>query len=309
MTDRICTVPGCPKPYKAKGYCATHYARLRKTGEPGPAESLKLPKPLTECSVPKCESLVRSSGSVYCEMHYGRVRRTGDLEAQRRWRVSGGPCSVEGCEESDRDIGMCMKHATRMRRHGDPTVFIAPEARKKLVGPENPAWIGEDVSYAGAHGRVRLAKGSASNYLCTDCGVDAAQWSYDRLDPDERQDEKGPYSTDPSHYVPRCVPCHKQFDLDAIDGRAEEWQLDRASSLTGAQFLSWRQSSRAAEILRQACSASGRTQRDIARECGWNQSTLWHKITGESRLRAAEALRLAEVLHVSAAELGLEAAA
>lgn len=30
----ICTVPGCDKPYRARGWCATHYGRWREWGDP-----------------------------------------------------------------------------------------------------------------------------------------------------------------------------------------------------------------------------------------------------------------------------------
>ncbi len=35
---RRCEVEGCDNPYDAMGYCELHYQRVRKNGEPGPAE-------------------------------------------------------------------------------------------------------------------------------------------------------------------------------------------------------------------------------------------------------------------------------
>ncbi|URG17457.1 hypothetical protein Mbo2_087 [Rhodococcus phage Mbo2] len=29
-----CTIPGCEKPHRARGYCQMHYKRLRKYGDP-----------------------------------------------------------------------------------------------------------------------------------------------------------------------------------------------------------------------------------------------------------------------------------
>lgn len=34
MSDRICSVPGCPNELRARGWCATHWARWRKYGDP-----------------------------------------------------------------------------------------------------------------------------------------------------------------------------------------------------------------------------------------------------------------------------------
>ena len=35
MPERICSVDGCPKPVKARGWCNSHYQRWRLKGEPG----------------------------------------------------------------------------------------------------------------------------------------------------------------------------------------------------------------------------------------------------------------------------------
>jgi hypothetical protein len=66
--------------------------------------------------------------------------------------------------------------------------------------------------------RVRATKGSASQHTCP-CGAPAAHWAYDHQDPDQRIGQAGkrgeglPYSLNPDHYQPRCVPCHKAADL------------------------------------------------------------------------------------------------
>lgn len=38
-----CSIPGCKRPNSGLGYCGTHYARVRKTGEAGPAGPLRNP--------------------------------------------------------------------------------------------------------------------------------------------------------------------------------------------------------------------------------------------------------------------------
>lgn len=38
MGKRICSIPGCGKPHRARGWCFMHYCRWKRNGEPGEAE-------------------------------------------------------------------------------------------------------------------------------------------------------------------------------------------------------------------------------------------------------------------------------
>lgn len=169
------------------------------------------------CTVDGCSRPARSGRSPYCETHYYRIRRSGTLDVthtQRNWR---GYCIVVGCDQLDSGPhGYCVKHNTRVQRHGDPDVVLVAD---HVSGPDHPQWGGDNIGISCAHSRVTRARGGpAKQHLCVDCGKQAAQWSYDHQDPNERQSNsvKGPYSTDVSHYQARCVPCHKRFDLDYL---------------------------------------------------------------------------------------------
>jgi hypothetical protein len=119
-------------------------------------------------------------------------------------------CTVEDCDRKHEARGYCGVHRHRVNRHGRTD-------RKEQAGEANPNWRGDGIANAAAHRRVQRKRGSASNHTCIDCGQQAKHWSYDHTDPAEKVDpERGPYSTDPSHYHPRCVRCHKQFDLTHI---------------------------------------------------------------------------------------------
>ncbi len=116
---------------------------------------------------------------------------------------------------------MCQLHDRRTQKGGNPLHL------GYLKGVDNPAWKGDEVGYGSAHERVRRAKGSASHWICTDCGTMANQWSYDHADPAESLDRRGiPYSGDPNHYEPRCTPCHKRFDLSQAELRRLERLAD-----------------------------------------------------------------------------------
>ena len=73
------------------------------------------------------------------------------------------------------------------------------------------------VGYPGAHSRVCVARGKASEHLCVDCGHPAGDWSYDGLDPQELTSQVHgfvlSYSLNITHYQPRCKSCHTRFDM------------------------------------------------------------------------------------------------
>lgn len=70
---KVCSVEGCGKELHCRGFCAMHYKRARKHGDPEFA-----PPPLIDpgCKIPECERPRHCKG--YCTMHYGRLRVTGD---------------------------------------------------------------------------------------------------------------------------------------------------------------------------------------------------------------------------------------
>lgn len=123
--------------------------------------------------------------------------------------MSGRSCSVDGCDRRHAARGYCLNHYRHVRKGGHPDHVGQPPR-----GEDNPAWRGSDVGYTGAHMRLRAARGSARQYACVDCEGPAKHWSYNHRDPGELTTDKGvAYSGDPTMYDPRCVPCHKRFDL------------------------------------------------------------------------------------------------
>lgn len=124
------------------------------------------------------------------------------------------PCSVEGCArhygEPASGRGYCPKHYLRWKRHGDVT------RGRDHSGSRNPAWKGEAAGYEAAHQRVRSTRGRAPEHACAYCSQPALQWAYDHADAAERttvrQGRLVAYSTDPSHYIAFCRPCHLRLD-------------------------------------------------------------------------------------------------
>ena len=117
---------------------------------------------------------------------------------------------------------MCSMHATRMRRHGNPDAVTHQRDRNLPRGLTHRSWTGAKATCTAAHQRVKAAKGTASNYACVDCGGQARHWSYDHKDPGELFEDGRAYSAKVEHYEPRCVPCHKRFDVALLRGQSHE---------------------------------------------------------------------------------------
>jgi hypothetical protein len=82
----------------------------------------------------------------------------------------------------------------------------------------DPRFKGADITYDGAHNRVKGIRGSASGYPCALCGGPAQQWAYRHSDPDQKIGTHGKgkgsaYSTDPDHYWAACRHCHARWDI------------------------------------------------------------------------------------------------
>ena len=97
-----CSVEGCQKPHIAKGYCATHYDRLRNRGT---LEPIKRPEiPVRHCSVNGCEGKYKARG--WCSKHYDRWLTHGSLAEP----VRPQGCKVDGCDKKHCGKGFCEKH-------------------------------------------------------------------------------------------------------------------------------------------------------------------------------------------------------
>ena len=73
MADLTCAAQGCDRPAKAQGYCAMHYRRFKKYGDP--LMRVRRP-PGGYCEVPGCTELARRWG--LCGPHSRRLRTHGD---------------------------------------------------------------------------------------------------------------------------------------------------------------------------------------------------------------------------------------
>lgn len=72
----------------------------------------------------------------------------------------------------------------------------------------------DDITYSGAHQRVKRELGLPHIHNCADCGAPATEYAFNnRSGADVRVSERGlRYSIDPSDYIPVCRACHRRRD-------------------------------------------------------------------------------------------------
>lgn len=181
-----------------------------------------------QCVVDGC-SRINIVGRGLCSGCYTRNSRRGTLANYPKIRVrSAIPCTVDGCERIAVKLTLCDRHYLRLRRTG--TTEDQPPAR----GADSCSWVGDAVSYDGAHDRVRRARGRAHQFLCIDdCGRQAQEWSYrggsdkELIGPTStgrgKEPRLLPYSPDPADYEPRCIGCHRRYDEVAL----KRWATER----------------------------------------------------------------------------------
>ena len=178
MTNATCSLADCDKPIKRSGFCYGHYMKNWRYGTPTPTFA----PGWVDIRGHRFGTLVvreRSGSRWVCDCDCGRVRL-----------VSAGELNRDG------DSSTCGDRRTHHRR--------------------------EDAGYTAAHQRCRSDRGLVQLHSCIDCGAPAQHWSYNHDDPDERlahglSAKAIAYSLDPNHYSPRCVRCHKRFDLGRAD--------------------------------------------------------------------------------------------
>jgi hypothetical protein len=198
MTDVTCTVADCANLVLARNRCRKHYRQYMASMSP------------VICSVDGCSRGGEMTAGL-CGMHYKRLAKRGNVAGPDTEVRAATGCSIEGCDGGGNvRHGWCDRHYRRWVRTGSP---FAVRSRPSGEGHHN--WMGDRIGYSGAHDRVRGVRGSASVQICTECGNQAAEWSYMNNDPAELIEPDGlrrRYSADPAHYAPKCRPCHRTGD-------------------------------------------------------------------------------------------------
>ena len=78
-------------------------------------------------------------------------------------------------------------------------------------------------TYRQIHLLLKETRGPARDYDCVSCGKPAAEWAYQYEGEQELRDENGhwAHSLNPDDYLPMCLFCHRQLDMERDPSMAE----------------------------------------------------------------------------------------
>lgn len=115
--SKTCSIEGCEKLRARQCFCAMHYGRYARSGDPGEAEpryNAHIPR---FCEADNCNEPHIARG--LCSKHY------------QEWRRHQVECSVDGCKRGAIALGYCSMHYRRLKTDGSPG---EPETRKAPNG-------------------------------------------------------------------------------------------------------------------------------------------------------------------------------
>ena len=129
-----CSIEGCGNSAYGRGWCAKHYARWLRHGDPTvalpPGVAAGTKSPLHQCcKVEGCERLGPYIKGL-CGAHYGRLKAHGDPLGGRpktgtaTLRTGSELCACAGCSRVAIAKGFCNAHWERFKTHGDPQAHI-----------------------------------------------------------------------------------------------------------------------------------------------------------------------------------------
>lgn len=156
-----CSVDGCDRNVKARGYCGTHYALWRRNGKPerispkveypaictvdgctsqhsakgfcamhyqrwiayGSTDDPRNRRRRFRCKVDGCED-AKHKAFGFCEYHYERHRAGLSVQTLPERKTRRDVCTVDGCDGRHSAKGFCVKHYQRWKAHGDPSISL-----------------------------------------------------------------------------------------------------------------------------------------------------------------------------------------
>jgi len=108
-----CTVDGCDRPYKARGYCQTHYMQYKRGVPIDPVIKVRQRDVAPCCSEDGCNDPVKAKG--LCTMHYQRLLRYGRTVYRDR-KKPAKQCCIPTCDNIYYANNLCHAHYIKERK-------------------------------------------------------------------------------------------------------------------------------------------------------------------------------------------------
>lgn len=132
----MCSIDGCEKPSRSRGWCEMHYSRWKTHGD----ELYVTETVVCPCSVAGCENLANSHG--WCKMHYTRWRRNGSL----------GPLRIQN-DDANRFWSKVNKNAPI------PPTFWDPTTQTHHYQPDiGPCWLWLAARKSSGYGDFKVGR-------------------------------------------------------------------------------------------------------------------------------------------------------
>lgn len=126
MTTTSCKLSFCSEPKRANGFCTSHNARFKRTGDPGGPIVKRQKNAGKTCSAPDCKDEAKKKG--FCYAHYERDKTHGVLEG-----IYNRPhqCLWEDCTELATAKGYCPEHRKLVNAEYTRKYYVAN--REKVI--------------------------------------------------------------------------------------------------------------------------------------------------------------------------------
>lgn len=114
VPNPTCTVEGCERSRRTRGYCNAHYQRVL-VGKDLSRPILERNLMSSTCSIPGCPAPTRYTG--LCSAHYQRRLKGQAPGAQVQIPMRVSECVISGCDRKPTPSGACAMHGARARTY------------------------------------------------------------------------------------------------------------------------------------------------------------------------------------------------
>jgi hypothetical protein len=108
-----CSINGCDNKQKTKNYCAKHYIRLLKYGDPNVCK--RVHRCTGICYVKDCPEKCITKG--LCNKHYSKLRKYGDPNVSKKGKKGQGSVTYFGYKEININGSRILEHRAIYEKH------------------------------------------------------------------------------------------------------------------------------------------------------------------------------------------------